>query len=419
MIIVIMGPQGCGKSTQADLLAKKLNIPHISTGDIFRDLEESKTPLGKRVWEALSKGKLVSDEDTMTVVSEALKDDAYAKGFIIDGFPRNLYQAQHAPFIPDFALYINVSDKTSFDRLLNRKREDDNPEIIRERLREYHANTELVLDFYRVKSILIEVNGEGTIKAIHNLILRKLSGIKTKEDLDKMRESCAIASKVMEDALGYIRLGITTCEVDKFIERKIKSYGGKPSFRGQDGYKFASCISINDEVVHGLPSSRTINKGDVVSIDLGVLFRGFHSDMCCSVEVGGEKEKKFLDVGRKALDAAIGECRPGNCVGDISNAMQRVVEGAGYSVVKDLVGHGIGRKLHEEPQIPCFGKRGTGPSLKEGMVIAIEVMYMKGRSDLVLLPDSWTFSTRDGKLSAMFEHTVAIVKGGYEVLTKF
>ena len=260
--------------------------------------------------------------------------------------------------------------------------------------------------------------------------------IKTKDEIGKMRKSGFLAAVVMKRTLGWIHPYITTLQVDKFINSQIKSFHAAPSFMGQDGYKFSSCISINEEVVHGLPSDRRIKKGDLVSIDLGVLYDGFHSDMCGTVEVGlgklvvgdensesnwgfvGGCKNAFLNAGIMALDAAILKCRPENRVGDISYAIQQVVEESGFFVVRDLVGHGIGRSLHEEPQIPCYGKAGTGTKLLEGTVIAVEVMYTRKNSPLVVLSDGWTFATKDKSLSAMFEHTVAITKTGCEVLTK-
>jgi len=260
--------------------------------------------------------------------------------------------------------------------------------------------------------------------------------IKTSSEVDKMRKSGALAALVMKETLDFIHPQISTLQIEDFITSKINSLHAKPSFKGQDGYKFSSCISVNEEVVHGLPSKRTLVKGDVVSIDLGVLYDGYHSDMCGTVEVGvsklilpsknmdfswkleGGREKKFLGAGITALDAAIWECLPGNRIGDISHAMQEIIEQSGFFVVRDLVGHGIGRKLHEEPQIPCYGRAGTGPKLQEGMVIAVEIMYTKNNTPLNIRSDDWTFVTMDKSLSAMFEHTVAILRNGCEVLTK-
>lgn len=260
--------------------------------------------------------------------------------------------------------------------------------------------------------------------------------IKTPSEVDKMRKSCSLAALVMKETLKFIHPHLTTLQVDEFITAQIKSLNAKPSFKGQDGYRFSSCISINEEVVHGLPSRREINKGDLVSIDLGVLYDGYHSDMCGTVEVGvgklflpsktenaswileGGSEHAFLSAGINALDAAILECYPGNRIGDISHAMQKVIEESGFFVIRDLVGHGVGRSLHEDPQIPCYGRAGVGQKLVEGLVIAVEIMYTKKNSPLRVLPDDWTFVTKDRSLSAMFEHTVAITKKGCEVLTK-
>lgn len=174
MKIIIMGPQGCGKSTQAASLSKKFNIPHLSSGDVFRSLEKSDTALGKRIWQVLSLGKLVSDEDTMLVIKEELSKKEYNQGFILDGFPRNLYQADNAPFEPDLVLYLKVPEAVSFERLIARKREDDTEEVIRTRLSEYYKNTAPVLDYYENKSILRTFNGEQGIDVIHKKLVKEI-----------------------------------------------------------------------------------------------------------------------------------------------------------------------------------------------------------------------------------------------------
>lgn len=268
--------------------------------------------------------------------------------------------------------------------------------------------------------------------------------IKTPQEIEKIYDSCKIAAIVMQRTLGFIHPFIATERVDKFIDSQIKSFHAAPSFKGFEGYKYSSCISVNDEVVHGIPGSRKIKRSDLLSIDLGVYYRGFHSDLCTTVEmpdakmedgnwrmsgrnwkiengrliITGGKQKRFLEAGIFALDSAINMCKPGNRLGDISHAIQSIIEDYGYNVVRDLVGHGIGSSLHEEPQIPCFGKKGTGLKLSEGMVIAVEVMYTKGSQLLNIKEDGWTFATKDKSLSAMFEHTVAITKEGPQVLTK-
>jgi len=174
MKIIIMGPQGCGKSTQAEGLSKKFNIPHISSGDIFRDLEKSQTDLGKRIWKALFLGKLVSDNDTMLVIKEELSKKEYEGGFILDGFPRNLYQAKHSPFKPDIVLYLKVSEEVSLNRLIERKREDDTPEIIKMRLSEYHKNTTPVLDYYKRLGILKTFDGEQQVEDIQKELVEEI-----------------------------------------------------------------------------------------------------------------------------------------------------------------------------------------------------------------------------------------------------
>lgn len=248
--------------------------------------------------------------------------------------------------------------------------------------------------------------------------------LKTAAELETMLRGGQIAAQVLRDATSRLEPGPTT-SVDRFVEKRIRRLKAVPSFKGFEGYPYSTCININQGVVHGLPSSEQIKEGDVVSVDLGVFYRGFHTDCAWTVLLGGQvadtvsfnQRKKFLQVGRLALAEAVRECRPGQRVGDISFAMQRVVEGAGFSVVRDLVGHGVGRNLHEEPQIPCFGRRGTGRKLEEGMVLAVEVIYALGNPKLKVLADGWTIVTEDASIAGLFEHTVAVTLAGPKVLT--
>lgn len=237
-----------------------------------------------------------------------------------------------------------------------------------------------------------------------------------------MREGGKVAAEIMRRTLGWLHPHSTTYQVNKFVASQMKSFHVEPSFKGFDGYPFSTCVSVNEEVVHGLPSARKLRPGDIVSLDLGVNHRGWHTDMCRTVVLprrGGKNEaaESFLAVGRQALETAVAAAVPGGHLGDISAAMQAVVEKAGLQVVRDLVGHGIGRQLHEEPQVACFGRAGKGISLKEGMVLAIEVMYVGGSFKLNLGDDGWTLSTADGGLAAMFEDSVAITSTGPLVLT--
>jgi len=247
--------------------------------------------------------------------------------------------------------------------------------------------------------------------------------LKSRSDIEKMYKSGQVAKEVMTNVLAEVRPGVTTAFLNTLIEKNIKKLGARPSFFGIDGYKYSSCISINDEVVHGLPKKRVLYPGDIISIDLGANLNGWNSDMCRTVLVNGsknglEKKKEFLKVGEISLNKAIKKALVGNSISDISIAIQNSVEFKGFSVIRDLVGHGIGKKLHEDPLIPCYYDRTRSTFLKEGMVLAIEVMYSIGSGELYVDNDNWTFKTKDGALSAMFEDTVAITSNGPRVLTK-
>lgn len=243
--------------------------------------------------------------------------------------------------------------------------------------------------------------------------------LKSSGDIAKMRLGGKIAGKVLLELKNRLKEGITTSELDKIAEKLILGAGAKPSFKGYCSYPGSVCISVNDEVVHGLPGSRALKNGDLVSLDVGVYYQGFHSDTALTAPVGKitSKAQKLLDVTLKALKEGIKECRIGNHLGDVQAAVQRTVENEGFGIVKDLAGHGIGRKLQEAPSISNFGKTGSGPKLLEGMTLAIEPMVAAGDWHVKVLEDGWTVVTLDGSLSAHFEHTVAITKNGPKILT--
>ena len=231
--------------------------------------------------------------------------------------------------------------------------------------------------------------------------------IKTPEEIKIMAGGGRKLAEIRDLLASMVKVGMTTAELDGLADELIAKAGGKPSFKMVPGYKWATCINVNDVVVHGIPGSYKIKSGDKIGIDVGMCYKGFHTDT--SITVGGPK--KFLEVGRLALKKAIDQARPG----------KRVMDTAGYSMVRALTGHGIGRYLHEEPAIPCFvvGKYNRSIELKEGMVLAIEIMYNEGTSEVVYQnDDGWTISTADGKISGLFEETVAVTKTGPVILTR-
>jgi len=243
---------------------------------------------------------------------------------------------------------------------------------------------------------------------------------KSAAEIEKLRRSGRLVREILEEMRQKVRPGATTLELEEYAEKRIRQIGIKPAFKGYRGYPCCLCASINNEVVHGIPSRRVLANGDIVSLDMGVIVDGYYGDSALTVPVGeiSDSLKRLLRVTEESLQLAIEQARAGKRLGDISAAVQRHAEEAGYSVVREFVGHGIGRSLHEEPQIPNFGRPGHGPVLKEGMVLAIEPMVNAGTSDVRVLDDHWTAVTADGGYSAHFEHMVAITRNGPDVLTQ-
>ncbi len=243
--------------------------------------------------------------------------------------------------------------------------------------------------------------------------------LKRDDEIEQMRISGAIAAGALRLAAEKVAAGVTTEELDALIDAFIRSRGAEASFKGYNGYPASICASVNEEVVHGIPGKKVLKEGDLISIDVGTYKGGFHGDSAVTLPVGkiDGNARRLLDVTRSALYKGIEQAVPGNFLGDISSAIQGEVEASGFTVVRKLVGHGIGRKMHEDPQVPNYGKPGRGVLLREGMVLAIEPMVNAGGADVIVLDDNWTVVTADKSLSAHFEHTVAIRKGGPDILT--
>jgi len=251
------------------------------------------------------------------------------------------------------------------------------------------------------------------------LLLKEMIQYKSAREIEKMRNSGRIVAEVLDLISENIKPGVTTKSLDKLAADHFKKCNSKSAFLGYQGFPAHICVSIDNEVVHGIPSARKLVEGQIVSVDVGSLLDGYNGDGARTFAVGevDPEAKKLLDITERALQLGIKKCVVGGKLGDIGHAIQTFVESHGFSVVRDLVGHGIGRRMHEDPQVPNYGERGTGVELKEGLVIAIEPMINAGRFDIRIMSDGWTFVTADESISAHFEHTVAITQNGPEILT--
>ncbi|HAA90110.1 MAG: Methionine aminopeptidase [Thermoanaerobacterales bacterium 50_218] len=243
--------------------------------------------------------------------------------------------------------------------------------------------------------------------------------LKTPSEVPYLRKAGKIVAMTLQELEKYIRPGVTTGELNKIADDFIRRSGARPAFLGYHGFPGSICTSVNNEVVHGIPGERKLKSGDIISIDVGAIYEGYCGDAAATFPVGeiSPEVQHLLEVTKKALYLGIEQAVPGNRIGDISAAIQTFVEANGYSVVRDFVGHGIGRNMHEDPQVPNFGKPGHGPRIRPGLAIAIEPMVNMGTHEVMVLTDGWTVVTRDGSLSAHFEHSVLVTKGQPEILT--
>jgi methionyl aminopeptidase len=245
--------------------------------------------------------------------------------------------------------------------------------------------------------------------------------LKSSKEIEKMRRAGQVVREVLELVRGLVKPGVTTLDLEKAAEARTTALGAKPAFKGYHGYPCVLCTSVNGEIVHGIPSAkRVLQEGEIVSVDFGAFVEGYCGDAAITVPVGkvAPETARLLQVTEKSLHAAIAVVKPGATLGDVGYAVQKVVEAAGFSVVRDYVGHGIGVHMHEDPQVPNFGEAGRGMKLRAGMVIAIEPMVNAGGLDVVVLGDGWTAVTADGSMSAHFEHSVAVTATGARILTE-
>ncbi len=243
--------------------------------------------------------------------------------------------------------------------------------------------------------------------------------IKSEREIEIMRRSGKITARTIELLIASVKPGMTTADLDAIAEKSIRAGGGVPTFIGYNGYPSSICASVNDEVVHGMPGPRVLQEGDLLSIDIGTTFEGYVSDSAITVPVGrvSESAQRLMRVTQECLMLGIAEMQIGRHVGDIGAAVQAHAEAAGYGVVRALVGHGVGKKMHEDPQVPNYGTRGKGAALRSGLVLAVEPMITEGTHEVETLEDGWTVVTEDGKLAAHFEHTIAVTEDGPKILT--
>ncbi|MFZ2339409.1 MAG: type I methionyl aminopeptidase [Bacteroidales bacterium] len=245
--------------------------------------------------------------------------------------------------------------------------------------------------------------------------------LKNDEEIGLLRESNLLVSRTLAEVASFIKPGVTTLYLDKIAEEYIRDNGGIPGFKGYGGFPATLCTSVNEEVVHGIPSSYILREGDIVSVDCGVILSGWYGDSAFTFAVGeiDESVRRLMAFTRESLEEGVKEAIAGNRIGDVSWAVQNKAEKGGYSVVRELVGHGIGKRLHELPEVPNYGRKGTGPKMEKGLVICIEPMINLGRKETIQMRDGWTIKTIDGKPSAHYEYAVAVNKGRAEVLTTF
>ena len=300
-------------------------------------------------------------------------------------------------------------------------RADDTREVIAHRLEIYHRETEPIVEHYRTTGKLIPLHADRSIEQVWSEISERASAggarmiiRKSAAEIDTMARAGAVVAETLALLEEQIQPGITTGELDAIAEEHIRSRGGEPTFKGYKGYPAATCLSPNAMVVHGIPGKVKLQDGDILSVDVGVTLDGFVADSAWTFPVGSisPEAQRLLDTCKAALEAGIAEARVGNAIGDISRAVQTVTEAAGFSVIRSLVGHGVGRSMHEDPQVPNFVSSYAGPELKEGMTIAIEPMITAGGPEVFVHDDEWSISTSDGSLAAHFEHTVAVTADG-------
>ena len=459
--VVMLGPPGAGKGTQAERLARTRGLPKISTGDILREAVQAGTDLGGAARLTMEAGNLVGDNVMIGIVRERLNKNDARDGFVLDGFPRTVLQAEALDGMvngrgPLVVVDIVVPEDVLVRRLATRRicskcgsnaavdwiavcgkcggslvaRVDDSVDIVRERLKVYQRQTKPLVEYLLAAADVSRDRRQPAAERRHRVDRFRTRGgdgqgfaavivCKSASEIERMRAANLLVADVLAELGAMVAPGVTTRDLDEAAERLVRAGGAEPAFKGYRGYPATLCASINEQVVHGIPSTRKLAEGDIVSLDMGVKLNGFFGDSAVTVPVGNVSEDvlTLLRVTQEALEKGIEQAQLGGRISDIGHAIQQHVESHGFSVVREFVGHGIGASLHEEPQIANYGEPGRGPRLAEGMVLAIEPMVNMGRPAVKVLADGWTAVTRDGSLSAHFEHTVAVTKDGPLVLT--
>ena len=374
MKLILLGAPGAGKGTQADIIKKKLNIPTISTGNILRAAVKNGTPTGLKAKEYMDAGKLVPDEVIIGIINERLQESDCANGYILDGVPRTIAQAE--------------------------------------------ALEQAGIRFDAVVAIEIHCGGYHTGDPA-GVGSGRMITLKSPHEIELMRRAGKITAAARALARDMVKPGVTTAQIDKAVFQFIKEQGATPSFLHYNGYPASVCVSVNDEIIHGIPGKRVLQEGDIVSVDVGAFIGGFHGDCAGTYPCGqvSDEALRLIRVTQQSFFEGMKYAREGYRLSDISAAVQAYVEANGFSVVREYVGHGVGRQMHEAPEVPNYGKPGHGPRLLRGMTIAVEPMVNAGTAAIRQMPDGWTVRTADGKNAAHYENTVLITAGEPELLT--
>ena len=455
MNLVLLGAPGAGKGTVAQELVAEFGVAHISTGDLLRAAVKGGTELGIQAKKYMDAGELVPDQLVIDLVKERLAADDAQQGFILDGFPRNTAQAVTLDSELsamgreiDCALLVDVAPEVIIDRLSSRRtcracgytgtacrcplpqvrRRDvsarrrqarDHQEPSR-RLREVHEPARRLLSW--PGSAQVGQRRPGSRDCVRGCQRgsRSMIKIKSATQIEQMKKAGALSKMALRHVGAMVRPGVSTFELDQLAEQIIRMHGGTPAFKGYGGFPGTICASINDAVVHGIPNPDMILRdGDIISIDTGAVVDGWVGDNAWTFFVGTPtpEAKALCEVTRDCLKAAIEQAVPGNHIGDVGYAVQSLAESHGYGVLRDYVGHGIGRVMHEDPSVPNYGKKGRGVRLQAGMVIAIEPMVTMGSNHVSTGSDGWIVTTNDHLPAAHYENTVAITNDGPVILT--